>query len=545
MNRLLETIVERMERSPDQPFCRIIGGGHEEELNWGGLGALAGRFHELYQRRGIVRGDTVLIFLGHGTHVYGAFVGAMLCGAVPSMMPLLSSRQDPNLFWRSHAELLSRLRPVFVVAKAATFEEMRAAGLSIPDSHVVRTEDLPEAGSFMPVAQPESAIALLQHTSGTTGLKKGVALSFLAIINQLENYARTLQLADGDEIVSWLPLYHDMGLVACFLLPLYFGLPVRHIDPFHWIAKPSTLLVALHGRSGTLAWMPNFGFEHITRTVRDPARYDLTGVKALINCSEPCKPGTFDRFARAFAQSGLRPEQLRCCYAMAENTFAVTQTPLGRPSIRIRVDPNRLGMGERPITGDGTMEMMSVGPDIDGVETIVVNEARQPVADGVIGEIAIRGTSLFTGYNLDPDRTAERLTDGCYYSGDLGLRQDGQLFVLGRSDDLIIVNGRNLFAHEIEAALADVEGIKPGRVVVVARDNEQSGSSDLIVIAERSAPSNANDEQVRRDIMSIVYSIFGVSPKDIALRDAGWLVKTTSGKISRESNLVRYTSSQG
>jgi acyl-CoA synthetase (AMP-forming)/AMP-acid ligase II len=172
-----------------------------------------------------------------------------------------------------------------------------------------------------------------------------------------------------------------------------------------------------------------------------------------------------------------------------------------------------------------------------------VDAERRPVEDGTVGEIALRGSSLFTGYNLDPDRTARQLAEGVFHTGDLGFRHDGQLFILGRVDDLIIVNGRNLFAHELEAVLADVPGLKPGRAVAVARPNHQTGSADLLVIAERAAPGD--DDATRHAIMTTINSIFAVMPKEVGLCDAGWLVKTTSGKISRKANLERYMEAKG
>lgn len=542
-NWFMARVLTRVTTCPDLPFVTLIGDKREDCLSWGDLGRLANRFAFLLRSRGVNPGDTVLLFLPHGSDLYGAFVGALLCGAIPSIMPLLSARQDPDLFWTSHATLLSRLRPAAVVAPGSTLAQMRDAGLALPDRGTIEPGELGPAGMTDPVLRPESEVAVLQHSSGTTGLKKGVALSFTAIVNQLDGYGAALALDTDDWIASWLPLYHDMGFVACLLLPLYRGLKVRHIDPFHWVSRPATLLEALHARPGGLAWMPNFGFEHLARTVRNPGDYDLSGVKMLISCSEPCKPATFDRFQRAMAPAGLRAEQLGCCYALAENTFAATQTATGRAPARIAVDSQRLGMNERPIVMEGGVEMLEVGSDIGGVRSVVVNAGRQPVEDGTVGEIAISGGCLFTGYNLDPDRTSERLVDRTFYTGDLGFRHEGRLFVLGRIDDLIIVNGRNLFAHEIEAALTDIPGVKPGRAVAVASPNPQTGSADLVVIAERAGPGD--DDATRRSIMAVINSIFAVMPKEVSLCDAGRLIKTTSGKISRSANLQRYLENKG
>ena len=531
-----------MTHEAERPACTLIGARQREEVSWGELGQLAARFVALYRRRGIAPGDTVLMFLGHGPDLYAAFLAAMLCGAVPSIMPLLTSRQDPALFWQSHAELLRRLRPVFLLLQAGTAGQMRAGGLRLEPAQLVTVEELPAEGSLPRTAPPETGIAALQHSSGTTGLKKGVALRFAAIVHQLESYGCALRLSETDEIVSWLPLYHDMGFVACFLLPLYFGCTIRHIDPLHWVTRPATLLDELNRRSDTLVWMPNFGFEHVSRTVREPARYDLSGVKAFINCSEPCRADTFDRFVQRF---GVRESQLQCCYAMAENSFAVTQTTIGLPPARIRVDPNHLAIGDSPVRAEGGLELIETGIAIEGVETLVVDSGRHPVAEGIVGEIAVRGASLFSGYHLDAERTDQVLCEATYYTGDLGLQHAGRLYVLGRLDDLIIVNGRNLFAHEIEAALAGVAGIKPGRALALAVENPLSGSRDLVLIAERDGDDPRDDAAVRGEMMSVAESIFAVVAKDVVLQAPGWLVKTTSGKIGRSANLARYLAQRG
>jgi acyl-CoA synthetase (AMP-forming)/AMP-acid ligase II len=542
-NRYQEALLGHFAQRGEAVFCWQVGEGGEEAITWRALEADCRRFGAAYREAGVEAGDQVLIFLRHVPELYGAFFGAMLTGVTPAFMPCSSPRQDPDLYWRSHQELLRRIAPAAIVTDAATLAEMTAAGLELDATRTILIEEVRPAAALEPRAMAEDAIALLQHSSGTTGLKKGVALSWAAIVRQAESYAAAIALSNDDSIVSWLPLYHDMGLIACLILPAYFATPMTHLDPFHWIGRPQTLFEHLEKRAGALTWLPNFAFEHLAATAgRRAAKWDLSGVRAFINCSEPCKPATFDRFAAAFAPSGVRPDQLQCCYAMAETVFAATQTPMGALPHRLDVDPASLDRGcNTRIVAPGTgVTLIETGSAIEGLRLSIHDEGRAPLEEGCVGEIAIAGDFLFSGYNGDPVRTHERLQGGLYFSRDLGFLREGRLYVLGRMDDLIIINGRNLYAHEIEAQVNAVAGIKPGRAVAIAWFDPRVGSETLVIMAERARAAPHTDEELRRAVMIAVHSVFNVAPRAVELLEEGRLIKTTSGKISRKENLARY-----
>jgi len=541
-NRLVHRLLSHFTDKPQATFCRLIGASGETTLTWLELGQSSLRFAQAYQGSGLAVGDEILIFLRHRPELYGSLFGAMLAGFVPSYMPCTSPKQDPTIYWSSHRQLLDRTRPAAIVADRETFREMDAAGLRLHGIRRIAVEELP-AAQGRPVPLAEDAIALLQHSSGTTGLKKGVALSYRAIVDQIESYATAIEATPADVIVSWLPLYHDMGLMACCILPAYLGVPIVHIDPFTWLAKPALLFDALVAHRGTLTWLPNFAFEHMASVVgRRAAEYDLSGVRAFINCSEPCKAASFDRFGEAFAASGVRHDQLQCCYAMAETVFAVAQSRPGSPVQRLRVESQSLQRGQAVrLAQEGTaaVELVETGLPIPGIEVAVYDEQRQPLPEGEVGELGIRAPFLFSGYNKDPARTAERLVEGTYFTRDLGFVRDRHVYVLGRVDDLIIVNGRNLYAHEVEAVIGDIAGLKRGRSVAVAQFNARAGSEALVVISERQRGEERPEAELRRDILRTVYSTFEVTPWRVHIVDEGWLIKTTSGKISRTENLAR------
>ena len=537
-SRLQQHIKER----PDARFCQLIGSHGETVLTWRDLDVLSGRFIAAYRAANLSLGEEILIFVRHRPEMYGSFFGAILGGFVPSYMPCTSPKQDPRIYWASHQLLLDRTRPAAIVADRATFDEMRQAGLNLGSVRRVVLEELGQERAA-PTPRSSDAIALLQHSSGTTGLKKGVALSADAIVRQINSYAEAIGAGPQDVIVSWLPVYHDMGLIACCMMPAYLAIPIVQIDPFAWLAHPELLLDVLARHGGTLVWLPNFAFDHMTMVAaRRSADYDLSKVRAFINCSEPCKPASFDRFAVAFVASGVRHDQLQCCFAMAEAVFAVSQTRLGASARRLRADPLSLERGSVPrqVADDepGT-DLLATGTPISGIEVAIYDEERRLVANPTVGEIGIRGGFLFSGYNKDPARTTERVAEGTFFTRDLGFVLDGQIYVLGRVDDLIIVNGRNLYAHEVESVVGGVDGVKPGRSVVVALFDERIGSENLVVISERQRTSVRPEAEVRRDIMRLVYSTFEVTPWRVHIVEEGWLIKTTSGKINRSENLAR------
>lgn len=368
-------------------------------------------------------------------------------------------------------------------------------------------------------------------------------LSYDAIALQIDAYLRALSEPNPHaiRIASWLPLYHDMGLIACFLLPLYAGAQVISMDAFEWTAAPVRLFELVEAYGATHVWLPNFAFNHMVRGTPRSRRFDLSSVRAFINCSESCKAETFDRFADRFGPDGVSSDRLLTCYAMAETVFAVAQSPPGSGPLRLEVDSAALwreGVARPPGAAGVAVTLLSCGNVVDGLAVSVLREGR-PVGDRSIGELAVRGDFLFSGYFMDPETTSAALVDGWYSTGDLGFTLDGQVFVTGRLKEVIIINGRNFYAHDFETVLNTAPGIAPGQVAVFGSYSPTLGSEQLVVVAERSGPQ-ADDPRVVAEVSSKIASVFGIVPSDVCLRPRNWLVKTTSGKISRSENINKY-----
>jgi fatty-acyl-CoA synthase len=474
--------------------------------------------------------------LKHGPDLYTAFLGAMLAGCIPTFMPFPSAKQDPEHYWSSHRTLFERLETAAILTYADNVAPLNA---HCPGIAVMTPADAATIVDAPPIERRPRAdeIAFLQHSSGTTGLKKGVLLSFGSVAEQLARYAPQLGIAEGDTIVSWLPLYHDMGLIACFMLPATVGAPIIALDPFEWVAQPDQLLRALDGVDGAFVWLPNFAFHHLVRAVRPEFAADLSGVRAFVDCSEPCRLETFELFERTFARLGVRWDQFRVCYAMAEMVFAITQTPPGERVRALDIDERALAEGLAEPAGSGpSRSVMSVGTPLADTEVKIVGDG----GETSVGEVAVRAPFLFSGYHLNAELTADKIKDGWYHTGDLGFRRDGELYILGRTDDLLILNGRNVFAHHVEFTInAEAPQIKAGRCIALGVYNPQVGSQELVIVAEVDG-EGIDLKGLQRIVKSVVLDAYGVMPREVMIAPPGWLAKSTSGKIARGRNLDKY-----
>lgn len=541
-NAFLEQILNNFSSLKDDTFCNIIRGGECTTLTWGELEKECRNIS--LNLDGLTKNGVVLIFLRHSKELFSSFFGSMLSGNIPSFMPCPSPKQDTNLYWGSHQKLIDHIRPRAIISSDDMFSEMDYANLDLGRCEKISVDSLlPGEGRFH--IRDSTSICLLQHSSGTTGLKKGVALSFDSVHSHAESYGSMISLSGEDNICSWLPLYHDMGLMACMVTPAYYGIEVTHLDPFEWVSQPISILEEMSLRSSTLTWMPNFAFEHLSNMCHpEISNLDFSSIRGIINCSETCRPESFDKFLESFSRFGISEGELHCCYAMAEAVFAVTQTQLGEAPSRVSLVRDSVNLGERVILADDSntdsREFIETGSILDKMEVKIVNEKREIVDDYYVGEIAISGDFIMDGYYLNQELTSMKMDSSFYYTGDLGFFMEGKLFVLGRKDDLIIIQGRNIYAHQVEALLNSIIGLKPGRNVALGIDQNETGSQSLVVIAENDKSQDVPERQLKREILQVLESTINIVPRAIKIVDSGWLVKTTSGKIGRKENAKKY-----
>lgn len=537
-NQFLSQILRRMEDAPQRAFAEVWVKGYKHQLTWGDLHRRAGAFASAYVQEGVKPGDIIFVILRHSPDLYASYLGAMLLGAIPSFLPFPNSRQDTNIYWSSHTTVFQRTRAALLV----TYRELASTvNIQLPGlTRVIVSDDVAGPDSDFPIVLvDEKSPALLQHSSGTTGLKKAVVLSYRAVRLQIEAYSKALDLKpDQSTIVSWLPLYHDMGLVACFLMPLYLDIPTISLDAFEWALDPTSLLDAIATKAGTHVWLPNFAYAHIARVTGAEARYNLHSVQAIIGCSEPNKPAIFDAFVQRFGADGVHQNKLQTCYAMAETVFAVTQSRLGITPKRVLAKTNigPLEIGDGP----GTQLFLSNGPPLDDMEVKVLSDG-QLLTEGVVGEICVRAPYLFDGYFMDPITTGTSFVEGFFKTGDIGFIYEGEIYVIGRQKEIIIVNGRNFYASDVEMVVNQIDGVKKGRCAALAVYVPRAGTQQMVVVAERDGLT-ASDRAVAGSIAAVLNQNLGIAAGDVRLVEPGWLIKTTSGKVSRSENARKYVS---
>ncbi|MEQ9144875.1 MAG: AMP-binding protein [Parvibaculaceae bacterium] len=541
-------IFRRIEETPDRLCARVLGGGETTSISYRRLAERAAPYVAACKAHRLQPGDRVIVLFDHGPELLYAFFGAMFAGAVPTMMPPPSPRQDPKHFWRGQKEVIDRIdaQLVFTTAKLkATLDSL----ISDYRFAVATPDSLPDTSRLQMYEAGSEDVAFLQHSSGTTGTKKGVMITHAALLHQLDSYARALHLSDSDRIVSWLPLYHDMGLVACCLLPVLKGVPVTMMSPFDWVLRPTMLFDVIEQVKATLVWQPNFAFQHLRNCVRPDDSWDLSSVRAFIDCSERCRPETLDSFAGTFAEMGLAKPYLQTCYAMAENVFAATQSDLNQTPRVETIDTKALideGVARPSLDPkERSTALLSCGKPIDAVSVVIMDEAGNRLPDRRIGEICISGPCLARGYDHQPEKTEAVFRGGWYHSRDLGYLSNGELFVTGRMDDLLILNGRNHYAHDLEFALRDIPGIVPGRVATFAEYREDIGSDTLIVLAETRETDPGAIKTIKKTIRDVMVDETGLMPSTVQLLPPQWLIKSTSGKISREATWQKYEACDG
>jgi len=498
------------------------------------------------QHIGIGSRDLVVIAHTQNLESIYAFWGALVAGAIPSMFPTLTEKLDPDIYLHSMAEL-ARLSEVRAILTTDEFAPMMTAQVPCPvygSQRLAESIARSDVNGFVAHAPDPDEIAFLQHSSGTTGLQKGVALSHRSVLNQLASYSNAIALNAKDVIVSWLPLYHDMGLIAGFLLPLLQGTPLILMSPFDWAQHPALMFHAIHDHRGTLCWLPNFAYNHCARRIRqrDTDGLSLSSMRMFINCSEPVRYDSHQLFLERFASNGVTNEMLAVSYAMAENTFGVTQTP---PGLAARLDiVDRIELQNdryaRPTPPDHphALVQVSCGPVIDGTLAKVIDAAGSALPDRFVGQIAIKSDCMLSGYYKRPD--LQPFQEGWYRTGDMGYTADGEVYIVGRSKDLIINAGKNIYPQDIEAIVNTVSGVHAGRAVAFGVFDEREGTELIGVVAEVDADDPIERKHIAQQIRQAVAKQSMITVSYVHLVNERWLIKTSSGKIARAANRDKW-----
>ncbi len=532
-------------------------------LTFGELLAGAERVAADLAQRGIGRGDTVALMLPTSRHFFLAFAGILIAGAtpVPIYPPFRADRiaeyaeRQAAILANAGARLLVTFREAASVAKllkplvpslegvvtADALAHSRAAAPLGPTVHA-RAEDL----------------ALLQYTSGSTGQPKGVMLTHANLLANVRAIGEALGLRNDDVGVSWLPLYHDMGLIGAWLMPLYFGLPVVVMSPLAFLSRPARWLRAFHRYRATISAAPNFAYEMAAAKVSDEELQglDLSAWRAALNGAEPVLPATLDRFAARFASCGFRRETLLPVYGLAEASLAVAIPPVGRGPRVDLLERAAFAQEGRAVPAPpnaslddpNVISFVSVGSPVPRHEVRIVNARGEDAGERVEGQLWFRGPSCTQGYYRNPAATAALLPAGAaagwVNSGDRAYRADGEIYITGRVKDIIIHAGHNLYPHEIEDAVARVRGVRKGCVVAFGAADPVAGTERLVIVAESRERNHAARERLAQAITAQVTETLGLPPNVVEVVAPNVIPKTSSGKLRRDATKQRFLSGE-
>lgn len=559
-----ETIWDRWssnaDRSPDlEIIVHCVAGEDSVRWTWAALMERAAVLADRLLDFGIQRGDVCALIVRHHPEFYPLYLAVESLGAIPAVIAYPNARLHPDKF-RQGLSGMSRASGLDWILTERDIESL-IAPVATGTGSTIRamlfplewTEDATATGSGRLTSRTDSiadgvtahgadAPCLLQHSSGTTGLQKAVMLSHRAVLDHVGNYGRAIGLSPDDRVVSWLPLYHDMGLIAAFHLPLAANIPVVMLDPFEWISAPVLLLDAISRESGTLSWLPNFAYNLMATRVHDDDMEgaSLKSMRAFINCSEPVRSSSHDLFAARFEPFGLQRSALAACYAMAETTFAVSQTPVGTEARVFAASRDDLarGIAVPARQGEEARACVSSGAPIPGCHVRITGADAGDLSEGEVGEIQIQSASMFGGYRNSPEQTARALRDGWYASGDNGFMLDGEVYVIGRQKDLIILAGKNIFPEDVEHAVYEVDGVIPGRVIAFGIDDEATGTQRVCVVAETAASAEDVLRRMRTAVVQAGMRI-DVTISDVHFVEPRWMIKSSAGKPSRSANRER------
>ncbi|MBI5839388.1 MAG: AMP-binding protein [Chloroflexi bacterium] len=538
-------------RTPERAAVTMQRSGHPDfDITYLRLMQGANGFARALEKENIQPGEVIVLILQHGEELIYSFFGAVLHGAIPAIMPFLTEKLSPERYRADLSALISVTRPAAIVTYAEFESEVRAA-LTEDDSvravivaEKVEVLDETDFSSLAGMTRKPEDIVLLQHSSGTTGLQKGVALSHQAVFNQLVAYSRVLGLTESDVIVSWLPLYHDMGLIAGFLQPILMGVRLVLMSPFDWVRAPYKLMHSVSQYRGTLSWLPNFAYNFCAHKIRDRhlEGVDLSTWRAIINCSEPVRWESHHAFYEKFKNYGLKPEALQTSYAMAENVFGVTQSGLARQP-KVEEVEREAFMTEkiaRAANGRPAMKIMSSGRPLPNVKIRVLDEKGNDVPERVVGEIALQSDCMLTGYYNRADATGKAFLDGWYLTGDFGFVAEGEVFVSGRKKDMIIVGGKNVYPQDLESLTYEVPGVHAGRSVAFGIFDEEEGTEDVVIIAEVDSEDEAEHQRVADEIRKHVTKNSAIALRYVKVVGPKWILKTSSGKTARSANKEKF-----
>jgi 1-acyl-sn-glycerol-3-phosphate acyltransferase len=549
---LLEVLEWHVARHPDRPHltvlqddATVLGTLTYRELADAGRAVARGLL-----ARDVAPGDRVALMLPTGMDFFIAFFGILYAGAVPVPIypPMRMSQLEDHL--RRQAGILRNAGACLLITLP---EGRRLAGLLRAQVETVRAVESAaslreQAPANLPLVNNPHSIALIQYTSGSTGDPKGVVLTHANLLANIRAMGHAMEASSADSFVSWLPLYHDMGLIGAWLGCLHFAAPLHAMSPLSFLVRPESWLWAIHRFRATFSASPNFGFELCLNKIdeADLKGLDLGSLRMVANGAEPVSVQTLRRFIERFGRYGFRPEAMGPVYGLAENSVGLAFPPPGRPPVIDRVDRealSRRGVAAPAMPNDPRpVEIVACGQPLPDHEIRIVDAAGHELGERREGRLEFRGPSATSGYFRNETKTRELFHDGWLDSGDRAYMAGGDVHITGRIKDIIIRAGQHIYPQEIEEAVADIPGIRKGGVAVFGTTDRASGTERVVILAETREQDAAARAMLQARAHEIAADIAGIPPDEVVLAPPRTVPKTSSGKIRRSAAKELYDS---
>ncbi|HEV8580580.1 MAG TPA: AMP-binding protein [Thermoanaerobaculia bacterium] len=548
---LVEVLEWHAQRHPERRHILYLpGDGEPEELTYGGLLERSRAVAAGLAGLEIGPGQAVGLMLPTGLEYFAAFFGVQLAGGIPVPLypPARKSQIEDHL--RRQAGILRTAGAEVLVTFPEVLPLARLLGAQLPGlRRVVTVAELAAEKAPPPaVTVREDDIAFLQFTSGSTGSPKGVILTHANLLANLRAIGQGAEIRPEDVVVSWLPLYHDMGLIGCWMGSLYFGMPLVLMSPLTFLARPARWLWTLDRYRGTLSAAPNFAYELCVNKISDEEieGLDLSSWRMALNGAEPVSPEAVRRFIERYVPHGFNPGTLAPVYGLAENSLALAFPPLGRPPLVDVVDREafeRSGKAVPVATDDPhALRFVSCGLPLPNHEIRILDEHGRETGDRQEGRLEFKGPSATPGYFRNPEATAELVRGEWRSSGDRAYIAGGEVYITGRVKDIIIRAGRNLYPHELEEAVGGIAGVRKGCVAVFGSPDPAMGTERLVVMAETREKDADALESLRQAIQDVTVDLLGTPADVLVLVPPHSVPKTSSGKIRRSAARQVYES---
>ncbi len=555
MSRTLVDVLGNAALVDDRGYTFLANDLSPREWSFQAMSAEADRRARYFLSLGCRKGDRIAMVVPDGEDFVLNFLGAVRAGLVPVPMypPLALGKIDSYLdsatriMRAARAKLLVTTKQVSPILWSLVNKVEGLDDLLLTDK--IRNHDESKVRATLDdvVVDPADP-CFLQFTSGSTSDPKGVVITHHNLVANA--HAIMVEGLNSDPLVdrgvSWLPLYHDMGLIGFVVAPLLNQVPVVFIPTMAFVKRPTVWLDTVDRYRGTITFAPNFALGLATKraTAKRLADMDLSCLRVLGCGAEPINPETMRRFVDTFASAGLNENAIMPAYGMAEATLAISFDSLRQPMTTLTIDrelyeSDNLAQPIDPTIGSVdkslALELVACGQTFPGHEVAIMDDAGQPLETGRVGEIVVRGPSVTAGYFDNALATEELLRGGWLHTGDLGFFHDGHLYISGRKKDLIILNGRNYYPQAIEWEVEQLDGIRKGNVVAFSVPGDST--EELVIAAETKAEDH---DALRTTIISHLKSTVGVRARDVKLVGPGQLPKTSSGKLQRRKTKALY-----